>query len=119
MAVVRYDLDRDNLPRLTPEEEAALAGISDAEITVAAESDPDNPPLTNAELDRIAAARGIKRLRTRLGLSQAAFAVRYGIPVATLRQWEMARRTPDRATLSYLRVIAALPERVAGALAAE
>jgi transcriptional regulator with XRE-family HTH domain len=37
-------------------------------------------------------------VRTDLGLSQEAFAVRYGIPVAALRQWEMARPAPDRAT---------------------
>ena len=57
----------------------------------------------------------MKAIRTGLGLSQETFAGRYGIPVATLRQWEMARRLPDRASLSYLRVIASMPVQVAAA----
>jgi putative transcriptional regulator len=118
MADVRFVLDPTDPPRRTAHEAVAADALTDAAITEAARADPDNPPLTTEELDRIALARRVKRVRTDLGLSQEAFAARYGIPVATLRQWEMGRRAPDRATLSYLQVIARLPEQVAEALAA-
>lgn len=83
----------------------------------AAHADPDNPPLSSDGLERIAVARGIKQVRAALGLSQEMFSARYGILVATLQQWELGRRLPDRTSLSYLRVIASLPEAVAAALA--
>jgi putative transcriptional regulator len=118
VTVVESTLDPSNPPRRTAQETAAADALTDAAITEAARADPDNPPLTAEELDRIALARRVKRVRTDLGLSQDAFAARYGIPVATLRQWEMGQRAPDRATLSYLQVIARLPDEVAAALAA-
>jgi putative transcriptional regulator len=34
-------------------------------------------------------------IRKRTGLSQSAFAVSIGVPVATLRNWEQGRRNPD------------------------
>ena len=101
---------------LAPAEPQPADRLTDAEITAAALADPDNPPLTEAERARLAAARTVRRTRQRLHLSQDTFAARYGIPVATLPQWELGRRVPDRATLSYLRVIAKLPEEVAEAL---
>lgn len=112
MALVRYSLDQDR--RLAQEPEGA--SLTDVEITAAARGDPDNPPLTDDELHRVAVAREVQRVRAAIGLSQETFALRYGIPVGTLRQWEMGRRAPDRATLSYLRVIAAMPAEVAEAL---
>ena len=118
MAVVKFTLDPDNLPELTAEEKAALDALTDAEITAAAEADPNNPPLTDAELERVAMARRVQGVRSASGPTSEAFAARYGIPVATLRQWELGRRTPDRTSLAYLRVIAALPEEVARALRA-
>jgi putative transcriptional regulator len=118
MGTTRVRLDPAYLPQLDPEQARVLDALSDAAITAAAEADPDNPPLTADELARLALARRIQRVRRRLGLSQDAFAARYGVPVATLRQWELGRRTPDRAALSYLRVIEVIPEEVAAALRA-
>jgi len=48
-------------PELTAEELARLDAMTDAEITAAAESDPDNPPLTATELDRMEAVRRVGR----------------------------------------------------------
>ena len=36
----------------------------------------------------------IKELRDRTGMSQRAFAERFGIPVRTLQEWEQERREP-------------------------
>lgn len=58
-------------------------------------------------------------IRDRLGLSQTAFAERFGLPVATVRDWEQGRRVPDTAAQVLLTVIAHDPDAVARAIAAE
>ncbi|MDA8230387.1 MAG: helix-turn-helix domain-containing protein [Magnetospirillum sp.] len=79
--------------------------------------DPDaDAPLTDEEFDRGYGAMLARRARAVTGLSQTAFAAQYGIPAASLRDWEQGRRAPDAATQSYLRVIARMPEAVARAL---
>ena len=37
----------------------------------------------------------VAAIRKRTGLSQAAFSLRIGVPVATLRNWEQGRRIPE------------------------
>src|SRR6266576_335305 len=37
----------------------------------------------------------VRGIRSRLGLSQAAFASRFGIPQGTIRDWEQGRRRPE------------------------
>jgi len=73
-------------------------------------------PLSDEEFNRGHAAILARRARSATGLSQTAFATRYGIPAASLRDWEQGRRAPDAATRSYLRVIARMPDLVAQAL---
>lgn len=65
---------------------------------------------------RVFEAPDVAGIRKRQRLTQAAFAARYGIPVATVRDWEQKRRTPDMATAAFLRVIEREPEAVARAL---
>lgn len=79
------------------------------------EADLDKP-LTDKEFERGYVAMLARRARAVTRLSQNAFARRYGIPAASLRDWEQGRRVPDAATQSYLRVIARMPEEVARAL---
>jgi putative transcriptional regulator len=45
-------------------------------------------------------------IRQATGLTQQAFARTYGIPVATLRNWEQGRRKPDGPARALLQVIA-------------
>jgi putative transcriptional regulator len=90
--------------------------MTDAEIEKAARSDPDNPPLTAAELARMRRVPQVKRLRWALSLTQEAFASRYHIPLGTLRDWEQGRSEPDQPARAYLAVIAADPKNVARAL---
>ena len=59
----------------------------------------------------------VKAIRERLALSQEQFALRFGLDVATVRNWETGRRQPGRAAHSYLRVIAREPAMVEDALA--
>jgi putative transcriptional regulator len=58
----------------------------------------------------------VKAIRAKLGQSQAEFARMIGVSVATLRNWEQGRRTPEGPALALLRVAAAEPRAVARAL---
>lgn len=117
MAIVRYKLDPDNPPKPTPEQQARIDALTDEEITAAALSDPDNPPLTDEEIERFAAARLAKVVRSKVGLTQEQFAARYHIGYGRLRDLEQLRNTrPDSALVAYLRVIAHDPEGVAKVL---
>jgi len=55
-------------------------------------------------------------IRTKLGMSQREFAATFGIPVATLRNWEQNRVAMDPATISLLRIIANEPKAAMRAL---
>jgi DNA-binding transcriptional regulator YiaG len=61
----------------------------------------------------------VKTVRRSLGLTQEEFAMRYGIPLGTLRDWEQGRTEPDQPARAYIKVIASNPEWVSRALAAE
>lgn len=99
------------------ETENKLQAMSEAEIMANALSDPDNPPITEADLARLKPLPLVRSLRLRLQLTQEEFAVRYQIPIGTLRDWEQRRTEPDQAALSYLKVIAAEPVKIAEYLA--
>jgi putative transcriptional regulator len=75
----------------------------------------DFPPLTKAELAKLRPVSLAKRVRWKLGLSQADFAKRYKIPLGTLRDWEQHQSVPDQAAMSYLAAIEAAPTTIAKA----
>lgn len=58
----------------------------------------------------------VAAIRRRLNLSQAAFAHRFGLAAATVRDWEQKRRVPDRIARNLLLVIDHAPETVERAL---
>lgn len=85
------------------------------ETTIAIPADPNDPEdfdVSIAGLERAHMGRRFRILRHRLGMSQQEFASTYGIPVANLRQYEMARHMPPPAVRAYLKVIEAEPEMV-------
>lgn len=112
----RADIDRAKLltelaarrPRTETEIEAQAAEDGDAwteeELATAAAV---YPPLT---------AEQVRALRTRLGLSQAQFARRFGFTVDTVQQYEQGRRTPSGPASTLLRVIESDPQAVVRAL---
>jgi putative transcriptional regulator len=90
--------------------------MSEAERHAAALSDPDAQPLT---LERLATMRRTPQariIRRALGLSQEEFAIRFHIPLGTLRDWEQGRKEPDAAARAYLTVIGRDPNAVTAAL---
>ena len=92
----------------------ALRAMTDQEIDQAIADDPDASPVTPAE----GMALRLQAIRKRMGLSQSQFAERFQIPVATLRDWEQARRQPDAAVWAYIQVIDHEPDAVLRALKA-
>ena len=59
---------------------------------------------------RVAAGPDVKAIRARTGLSQANFAARLRVPVATVRDWEQHRRSPDAPARTLLGMVAADPK---------
>ena len=85
------------------------------ETMIAIPADPNDPedfPVSVAGLKRARMGRRFRILRHKLGLTQEQFATTYGIPLHSLRQYEMARYMPPPATRAYLKVIEAEPEVV-------
>jgi DNA-binding XRE family transcriptional regulator len=54
----------------------------------------------------------VKRIRERLGLSQAEFSIRFGFELDTVQNWEQGRTRPDPAGRTLLGLIEAYPECV-------
>jgi putative transcriptional regulator len=81
-------------------------------VEAAARADQDAQPLTPGDLKRLKRTPQAKIIRRALALTQEVFAVRYHIPLGTLRDWEQGRAEPDQPTQAYLKVIARAPDRI-------
>lgn len=119
-----------NLP-VTPEQiAAALADIdweaidamTDEDIARQIAEDPDAPDLSTVppEALRIVHPEGgvsVRGIRAKLGLTQEAFAQRFGFKVSAVRDWEQGQTQPDASTQILLLVIEREPELVAAVVA--
>lgn len=86
------------------------AGLREAIEIVSGRADPSTYRVhVPAEFD-------IAAMRKKLGLSQAAFAKKFGFNVARIRDWEQGRSMPDGAMRAYLKVIQKNPKAVIEAL---
>jgi putative transcriptional regulator len=65
---------------------------------------------------RKAAAAFALRVRRQTGLTQAAFALRIGVPIDTIRNWEQGKRLPAGPAKALLKVIHRTPETALAAL---
>jgi putative transcriptional regulator len=81
-------------------------------IEKAARADRDARPLTAADFVHMKRTPQAKIIRRALELTQEEFALRYHIPLGTLRDWEQGRSEPDQPTRAYLTLIARDPEHV-------
>src|SRR5664280_1811998 len=89
-----------------------LRRMTPTAIEQAARADRDAQPLTEADLKRMKRTPQAKIIRRALELTQEDFAVRYHIPLGTLRDWEQGRAQPDQPTRAYLTLIARDPDHV-------
>lgn len=90
--------------------------MTETEIEAAAVADRDARHMTAGEMQLARRVPRAKTLRRALNLTQQEFAVRYHIPLGTLRDWEQGRTEPDQPARAYLTVIARDPEGVLRAL---
>ena len=88
----------------TTEEDIRRHQIEDGE-------DPDAP------LPPFRPAPNVRAIRTRLQMTQEAFAKAIGVPVATVRNWEQSRTGMDPAVRSLLLVVDREPDAALRALA--
>jgi putative transcriptional regulator len=59
---------------------------------------------------RVAAGPDVKAIRAKTKLSQAKFAAKLRVPVATVRDWEQFRRSPDAPARTLLGMVDADPK---------
>ncbi len=53
----------------------------------------------------------LKNLRKKLGQSQDEFALMIRVPVATLRNWEQGRRSPQGPASALIKLVESLPKK--------
>jgi putative transcriptional regulator len=94
-----------------------LRATTDEEIAQQIAADPDTAPdmsdATGWRVVRRPPAPDVRRVRTKLGLSQSAFAERFGLSTRTVQEWEQGRATPDQPARVLLKVIEEAPDTVA------
>jgi putative transcriptional regulator len=95
-----------------PTDLAHLDALTDDEIETLALADPDNPPLSETDIQRLPRTPRVTMIRRALGLTPAEFSARFRIPLYSLDDWERGRSTPDAIASTYLFVIASDPAAV-------
>jgi putative transcriptional regulator len=95
--------------------------MTDEDIARQIAEDPDVAPdmseaLARGEFVRLHIA-DVFGIRKRMALSHEAFAERFGLDAAEVKEWEAMGGVPDEAIRTYLRVIEREPEAVARAIA--
>lgn len=86
--------------------------LTEEQITAAALSDPDCPPMTEEQLARMRPVPLARSARWRSDLSQQAFADLFGFTIKHLQDLEKGRAEPDPVTEAYLKLIRSHPEVV-------
>lgn len=107
MKTTRVKLDPDN-PTLGRIDPVRVDATSETDIAAQQASDE-----VEAMQD---AAKFARRVRKRLGLSQAEFSQRIDVPLDTIRNWEQGKRSPTGAAKALLKVLDKAPEAALAAL---
>jgi putative transcriptional regulator len=87
-----------------------MDAMTEEEVVAAALADPDAQPLSAEQLAKMRRVSRVKALRQRLGMTQAAFAEAFHLPITTLRDWEQHRSAPDAPARALLLAIERDPE---------
>lgn len=110
MKTVRVTID--------PAVPAALASgrIDPARVDATSEEDIARQAAADEAAATQDAARFARRVRRRLGLTQAEFSERIDVPLDTIRNWEQGKRIPTGAAKALLKVLDKAPEAALAAL---
>ena len=87
-----------------------LERMTEEEINAAAESDRDCQPSTPEQLAKFRRAPSVRRARENCGMTQAEFAEKFGLNIATVRDWEQKRFLSDHVARALLRIIEKYPQ---------
>ncbi len=94
----------------------ALGRIDTARVDATTESDIAAHQAVDEAEAMQDAAKFARRVRKRLGLSQAAFSQRIDVSLDTIRNWEQGKRCPTGAAKALLKVLDKAPEAALAAL---
>ena len=97
-------------------ESLASGRINPAQVDATTEADIARQTQADEAAARQEAARFVRRVRKRLGLSQTEFAQRIDVPLESLRNWEQGKHCPTGAAKSLLKVLDKAPEVALAAL---
>jgi putative transcriptional regulator len=111
MSKVSFSRKRGASFQFSDKDRRQFRKLSDLERECRALADPENPPLSEQQLNRMALAREVRRVREKTGLSQPQFAARFHIGLARLRDFEQARSEPDFIVRVFLRMILEDPRK--------
>lgn len=74
------------------------------------------PDGSEKAIDHSDPAAFVRQVRSRFGLTQAAFADKIEVPLETVRNWEQGKRTPRGPARALLKLIDRAPEAAFAAL---
>lgn len=94
----------------------ALGRIDPARVDATTEKDIAMQQAADESEAMQDAAKFARRVRKRLGLSQAEFSRRIDVSLDTIRNWEQGKRSPTGAAKALLKVIDKAPEAALAAL---
>ena len=117
-SIVQVLPDGSTQPFAQKSDWARVDAMTDEEVEANALSDPDNPPITAAQLARMRRVPNPREIRDQLHMTQEQFSAAFGLPIGTVRDWEQGLKQPDSAARTLLRVIAHNPDAVIEALKA-
>ncbi|MBK1672725.1 transcriptional regulator [Ectothiorhodospira shaposhnikovii] len=97
--------------------ESLVSGrIDPTRVDATTEADIARQAAADEEASMQDTARFVRRVRKRLGLSQAEFSRRIDVPLESIRNWEQGKRCPTGAARSLLKVLDKAPEAALAAL---
>lgn len=102
--------------RVTIDPTAAPGRIDPARVDATTEVEIAKQKAADETESMLDAARFARRVRKRLGLSQAEFSQRIDVPLETIRNWEQGKRCPTGAAKALLKVLDKAPEAALAAL---
>jgi putative transcriptional regulator len=88
-----------------------MAGLNEALEIAEGRADPSTYRLHHVPTDV-----DVRAVRNHLGLSQAEFSTRFGLPIGNIRDWEQGRSKPDQAARMLILTIRHQPDAVSEAL---